>query len=92
MPRFYFDIEDAGCHHRDHDGFELADLASARDEAIGTLHDVARDKLPDTDRWEMLTSVRDETGHVVFRATLSFSFEWLDGRPLNAKADNSNGH
>jgi hypothetical protein len=73
MPRYYFDTADGDHHAPDNVGAEFPDLDVAADEAVRALSDIARDVLPDGDRRDLVTSVRDESGRVVFRATLSFA-------------------
>lgn len=78
MPLFYFDISDGERLVRDEEGTELADDQAARNEAIGVLPDIARDELPDGDRREFSSEVRDASGKVIFRATLSLVARWVD--------------
>jgi hypothetical protein len=77
VPRYFFDIDDEDRHTYDESGEELPDLEAARSEAIRVLPDIARDVLPDSDRHVFVCRVRDETGKVVFRVTLSLVAEWL---------------
>ena len=77
MPRYFFDIDDGESQFRDEDGMEMPHLEAARDEAVRVLPDVAREVLPDGDRRTFASVVRNETGDVVFRATLSLVAEWM---------------
>ena len=81
MPRYYFDTSNGDHHVRDDVGVELPGLEAAANEAVMALPDLARDALPDGDRRDFVASVRDETGRVAFRATLSLAVEWLAPRP-----------
>ena len=76
MPLYYFDFHDGFRRSFDDDGQELPDINAARDEAIGTLFDVARDVKPAGDRRDCDTRVCDESGKVLFRARLSLTPEW----------------
>ena len=78
MPLFYFDINDGDCLIRDDEGTDLVDSRAARNEAIGVLPSIAKDELPDGDRRDFVSEVRDASGRVIFRATLSLTTEWLD--------------
>lgn len=49
----------------------------ARAAAIAALPDIARDVLPDGDRRDFVSSVRDEAGEVIFTATLSLVAQWV---------------
>ena len=77
MPRFFFDTDDGEHLVRDDEGQDLPDLKAARDEAIGVLPDIARDVLPDGDRRDFVSVVRNEKDEVVFRAKLSLVAEWV---------------
>jgi hypothetical protein len=80
MPRFYFDTDDGAQRSRDEEGLDLSDSAMARREAIGVLPDIAREELPDGDHRAFTCHVRDESGAVIFTATLSLNAEWTNGR------------
>jgi hypothetical protein len=77
MPLYYFDFHDGYRLSFDDEGQEFPDINKARDEAIGTLFDVARDVRPARDRRDCITNVSDESGKIVFRARLSLFPEWL---------------
>ncbi|WP_336489296.1 DUF6894 family protein [Methylobacterium nigriterrae] len=77
MPRFFIDTDDGDLHVRDDEGQDLPDRAAAREIAIDVLPDMARSELPDGDRRTFTSSVRDESGTVIFRASLSLVAEWL---------------
>jgi hypothetical protein len=62
--------------YSDHEGTELDGVKAAHDDAIGVIDDPAREKLPDRDRHEFTCEVCDETGKMVFKATLTLSSEW----------------
>ena len=81
MPRYFFDTHDGERQLRDEEGSKLLGLQEACDEAIRLLPGIARDVLPGGDRRDFVSTVRDERGRLVFRATLSFRAEWLVPRP-----------
>jgi hypothetical protein len=60
MPLYFFDVTDNGRGFRDTEGTELADLEAPRQEALATLGEIARDKLPDRDRREFAITHRVE--------------------------------
>jgi hypothetical protein len=70
MPLYFFDVTDNGSGLPDTEGTELADLEAARQEALATLGEIARDKLPDGDRREFVIKIRDGDTSLM-RATLS---------------------
>jgi hypothetical protein len=77
MPRYFFDIHDGGST-RDDTGTECADLDEARQMAIQTLPDVAREEIPhDGDRRTFTVLVTDENGRPVYSATLTYTGLWL---------------
>jgi hypothetical protein len=82
MPRYFFDTHDGEHELRDEEGSELLGLQEARDEAIRVLPGIARDVLPGGDRGDFVSTVRDERGRPVFRATLSLRAEWLAPNPV----------
>ena len=73
MPRYFFDIFDAGSHQRDEVGIECDDLEAAVVEAKQALPAIATDELPcDGDHRNYMVVVRDTDGHAVYSAALSF--------------------
>ena len=84
MPRYFFDTHDGG-HFRDDEGSDLADVAAARLEAMRALPEISRFAIPeDGDNQAYIVLVRDESGAVVYTATLTFA-----GLRLNGKAAGS---
>lgn len=95
MPHFYFDIDDGLYVHVDEDGVILPDAQAARDEALDILPHITRESLPVGHERTYSSSVRDESGKVIYRATLSLVAEWTgeesngiqsEGRPLTHDA------
>ncbi len=78
MARFYFDIDDGEQFEPDEQGEECGDAQAARDMALRVVTDIAREKLPDGSRRDLVAHVRDETGRVLLRATLSLTAEWVE--------------
>jgi hypothetical protein len=76
MPRFFFDVSDGQKVTRDQIGLDLSDIDSVRREAIDALPDIAREQLPDGDEAVFAVQARDESGIIVFKATLNFRIEW----------------
>ena len=77
MPRFYFDIDDGVRDLRDDDGVPLDDRECARREAIATLTQLAQDMLPNGNDHVFKARVRDETGRLIYEATLSLTSGWV---------------
>ena len=78
MPTFYFDISDGNRRIQDDEGTELSDIHAARNQAICVLPDIARDELPDGNHREFSSVVRDASGKIIFKATLSLAAEWIE--------------
>ena len=58
MPRYFFDIAEGDRIFADNEGTELEDDDDARDEALETLGQIAKDKLPEGKRREFVATVR----------------------------------
>jgi len=78
MPRFYFDISDDGRAERDHEGLEFDSLDKAREQAIKTLGEIARDELPDGNGREFKITIRDQHGKSLILASRTLRVERLD--------------
>ena len=76
--RFFFDVHDGETTTVDQSGLELADLRTARQEAVAALAAIAKDTLPDGARRDFFVEVRDATGRKRLRASISFLLETLD--------------
>jgi hypothetical protein len=72
VPRYFFDFHDTGKTLSDEEGLELADLATAKHEAVRALAEITRDVLPDGPHKEIAMAVRDEQGHHLARAIIRF--------------------
>ncbi len=86
MTLFFFDVDDGERRTFDDQGTEFPGLKEAREGAIRALPDVARDLLPDGDRRDFVVTVKDANGRALFRASLSFRSEWLNGEPAPDRA------
>ncbi|MER2264443.1 DUF6894 family protein [Methylobacterium oxalidis] len=73
MPRYFFDVHDGGPEFDD-TGTELSGPDEARAKARSLLPDIAREEIPKNgDQRTFTVMVRDESGHPVYSATLSFA-------------------
>ncbi|TNC06526.1 hypothetical protein FF100_34320 [Methylobacterium terricola] len=76
MPLYFIDTDDDVLTVYDDQGQDLPGPKVARDMAHLVLPDMARQKLPDSDRRTFKASVRDESGTVLYVATLTLVGEW----------------
>jgi hypothetical protein len=60
MPRFHFHLRARGQIHRDFDGMDLADIAAAREHAIGVAQELMQHSDGATEHWSIC--VEDEHG------------------------------
>jgi hypothetical protein len=77
MGTYFFDVKNDGEGEVDQVGLNLDGPEQARTEAVKALPDIARDVLPDGHDRTIAVSVRDETGRVFFRASLTLRCEWF---------------
>jgi hypothetical protein len=78
MPRYYFDIQDTESQ-RDEEGMECEDVEVARGKVMASLPDLAEFISQDEGDSQFISVlVRDEEGHQVYAATLTFSGYTLD--------------
>ncbi|MEE7459820.1 hypothetical protein MPAR168_23445 [Methylorubrum populi] len=82
MPRYFIDTDDDTFALRDDVGHDLVDLRAARDAAHRALPDMARQKMPDSEHRTFRASVRDESGAVVYVATLVLAGVWMVTPPI----------
>lgn len=80
MPRYFFDITDAGVFTRDEFGDDCEDDKDARDQAVSLLPEIARAEFPAGDQHEFVAAVRNEAGQVVYEASLALNGRWWPGR------------
>jgi hypothetical protein len=71
MPLYFFDITDIGKTWPDSEGTELASLEKAREEALRTLGEIVKDKLPDGDHRDFTIDIREGDGASLLSASLS---------------------
>ena len=80
MARYFFDVHDVIFVADDH-GIELQGLVAARTEAHRLLAELAAHDRPGSNRREIRTAVRDETGALVLSATLQMASELHQSQP-----------
>lgn len=88
MPRYFFDTYDGERFLPDETGLEFEGLEAAKREAQRTLPEMAKEALPDGSYRSFVVSVRDETGTVVVRMSLSLVVEEgnVDDQPAGGTA------
>jgi hypothetical protein len=77
MNRYFFDTFDGDQASTDHDGIECASRQQIQDRAVDALPDLARDELPNGPERLFWVRVRDESGTVIFEASLELASRWL---------------
>jgi hypothetical protein len=80
VPRYFFDIEDDHFLSRDPVGMELPGLQEAWETALAVLPDMAREVIPEGDRRDFTSVVREDQ-RPVFKVSLSFQAEWMVKHP-----------
>ena len=73
MPRYFFDVQDGNTHHTDDVGEVLDGLETAFREAMGLLSELAQQILPNGKDRALISTVRDEDGKGVYKATLTLT-------------------
>ena len=76
MARFFIDTDDGDTRTRDPQGSELEGPEQARDAALNALPEMVRRKITETDRRTFRAIARDNTGKLIYRATLAFTGTW----------------
>jgi hypothetical protein len=79
MPRYFIDTHDDAVFVEDEDGQDLANAEEARMAALVALPDMARDKVGNEQERTFCACVRDETGAVIYKATLELRGQWGPG-------------
>ncbi len=78
MPRYFYDVDDNGQLLRDDEGTDLESDGAAHYEGLRAMAEMAKDSLPGSGPQSTLTmSVRDESGRIVSKNTLTFRSERL---------------
>ncbi len=72
MPRYFFDIMDAGSTVHDDVGIDLADVDAARKHVGQILPNLARNGLPDGEAHTFECDARNEAGTVVYHGDLVY--------------------
>jgi hypothetical protein len=70
MPRYYFDLDDGERVTPDANGTELADLQTARAQALHMLGEIAKAEMRQDNRSQERIHVRDESGSTALTVTL----------------------
>ena len=81
MSRYFIDTNDDDTFVEDEEGQDLPDAEAARRAALAALPDMARDKVQDGKDRTFCASIRDGTGTVLFKATLTLSGKWGADQP-----------
>jgi hypothetical protein len=76
MARYFSDLDNGKTKYIDSVGTELADITMVPSEAIGFLTAIAKDVRDDSDL-NLVVSVRDEMGRIIFTTTLTLQSDWL---------------
>jgi hypothetical protein len=84
MAKFFFDVDDGIAPMRDSDGQRFPDPGTASKEATGLLVDIARDLALQGICNDITVDLRNDTGHVVFTATLSVKARWVNWTKTSA--------
>ena len=77
MPRYFFDIDDGRRNIIDDDGHEVLGPEAARDEALALLPAFAREALTGDGSRDVVVTVRNAAGDVVYTATMTLRSTWL---------------
>ncbi|KQQ44640.1 hypothetical protein ASF58_20805 [Methylobacterium sp. Leaf125] len=80
MARYFFDIHDGNAFFRDPEGTECSGKEDVRIEAMRSLPEIARQFIPSrsADAQAFTVLVRDETGTMIYTATLTFAGLWMN--------------
>jgi hypothetical protein len=85
MPRYFFDLSDNDKIFLDPEGSEAEHLELARDEAVRTLTEMAKDKLPEgSSPRKLIITIRDETRQPLESVSITFELKSLLGVPLES--------
>jgi hypothetical protein len=76
MPRYFFDTDDGQKQSQDENGLDLGGPWEARALALAVIPDMVRDVQYDGDRRDLVSSVRDENGRLLYVAALSLVGGW----------------
>ncbi|RYF04159.1 MAG: hypothetical protein EOO77_30030 [Oxalobacteraceae bacterium] len=83
MAQFYFDTDDGALLVVDDEGFDCTDVQAARDMLLNALPDMARQGLKAGDRHTFSARMRDESGAIVYSASLTLEEEWSVQAPAS---------
>jgi hypothetical protein len=77
MSRYFFDLEDADGLTTDETGTDFQSREDMHRAAVDELHEVSRDD-GGSKNMETQIRVRDQSGKCLFKASLSFTSEWVE--------------
>lgn len=89
MPHYFIDTTDGHFHARDEEGSEFTDLDAARCEAINSLPGIAAGR-SGTMLFNVMATVRDAAGMVLYRATLAVTEQWMITASVETSAPSCN--
>lgn len=84
MPRFFFDFRDGDRTTEDCDGHECESAIAARHEALKVLPEVLLCDFQDADEREVICSVRDESGSVLYQASVTLRAQRVSNLQLRS--------
>jgi len=76
--QFFFDFRDDGTLVSDDVGGELPTREKGREEAIGALALLMKDRRPYGDQRTFAVDMRDDSGRIIFTATLTLTAHWTE--------------
>ena len=78
MSRFFFDVRDNGVLIPDDEGGEFVSREKGRQEALGALATLVKDKMPHADHRAFSVDMGDEDKRVVYTATVVLTAHWTE--------------
>lgn len=75
MPKYRFTTEEGNRVERDEEPLNFPSEKAAMDDAQRALADMAKDKLPGSNRLDLRASIENESGQEIYRASLRFKKE-----------------
>jgi hypothetical protein len=75
MARYFFDVYDDGMLYPDEIGTDCTNIEEVKTEAATALGEIAKDRLPGKERYELAIAVRNRFDAAVLRTSLWFEVE-----------------